>query len=214
MVKEKAVNILEKTKQDMMVFKTYVEFAIAATKKHWLKKQYGMTQQDVIDMFMDQGGVCKICGVSPHLDNEKYKLHIDHCHETGNVRALLCSACNKALGFINDREDLALSMYNYLLTNKHGEQNMARLTRKQEATKPLIQPTLQCLSPRDAVAVEIALEWVRAKGTIRADVVPGIISVANAFAEGLGWQKAKKSAKQVAEEILDGNTDMETENAY
>lgn len=90
---------------------------------------------------------------------------------------------------------------------------MARLSKKPSVSEVVTKPTLQMLIPRDAVAVELALEYVRAKGTIQPDVVKRLLDTANAIAEGLGWQKPKKSAKQVAEEILDGNTDMETENA-
>lgn len=88
---------------------------------------------------------------------------------------------------------------------------MARLSKKPSVSDVVTKPTLQMLIPRDAVAVELALEYVRAKGTIQPDVVKRLLDTANAIAEGLGWQKAKKSAKQVAEEILDGNIDQETE---
>lgn len=90
---------------------------------------------------------------------------------------------------------------------------MARLSKKPSVSEIVTKPTLQMLSPRDAVAVELALEYVRAKGTIQPDVVKRLLDTANAIAEGLGWQKAKKSAKQVAEEILDGNNNAEIENA-
>lgn len=90
---------------------------------------------------------------------------------------------------------------------------MARLSKKPSVSDVVTKPTLQMLSPRDAVAVELALEYVRAKGTIQPDVVKRLLDTANAIAEGLGWQKAKKSAKQVAEEILDGNNNAEIENA-
>jgi len=90
---------------------------------------------------------------------------------------------------------------------------MARLSKKPSVSEVVTKPTLQMLIPRDAVAVELALEYVRAKGTIQPDVVKRLLDTANAIAEGLGWQKAKKSAKQVAEEILDGNNNAEIENA-
>lgn len=88
---------------------------------------------------------------------------------------------------------------------------MARLSKKPSASEVLTKPTLQLLSPRDAVAVELALEYVRNKGTIQVDVVQRLLDTANAIAEGLGWQKPKKSAKQVAEETIDGVIDLETE---
>jgi hypothetical protein len=88
---------------------------------------------------------------------------------------------------------------------------MARLSRKPSVSEVLTKPTLQLLSPRDAVAVELALEYVRNKGTIQVDVVGRLLDTANAIAEGLGWQKPKKSAKQVAEETIDGVIDLDTE---
>lgn len=88
---------------------------------------------------------------------------------------------------------------------------MARLSRKPSVSEVLTKPTLQLLSPRDAVAVELALEYVRNKGTIQVDVVQRLLDTANAIAEGLGWQKPKKSAKQVAEETIDGIIDPEAE---
>ena len=88
---------------------------------------------------------------------------------------------------------------------------MARLSKKPSVSEVLTKPTLQMLSPRDAVAVELALEYVRNKGTIQVDVVQRLLDTANAIAEGLGWQKPKKSAKQVAEETMDGIIDQETE---
>jgi hypothetical protein len=88
---------------------------------------------------------------------------------------------------------------------------MARLSKKPSVSEVLTKPTLQLLSPRDAVAVELALEYVRNKGTIQVDVVQRLLDTANAIAEGLGWQKPKKSAKQVAEETIDGIIDPEAE---
>ena len=88
---------------------------------------------------------------------------------------------------------------------------MARLSKKPSVSEVLTKPTLQLLSPRDAVAVELALEYVRNKGTIQVDVVQRLLDTANAIAEGLGWQKPKKSAKQVAEETIDGIIDSEAE---
>ena len=89
---------------------------------------------------------------------------------------------------------------------------MARLSKKPSVSEVLTKPTLQLLIPRDAVAVELALEYVRNKGTIQVDVVQRLLDTANAIAEGLGWQKPKKSAKQVAEETMDGIIDSENGN--
>ena len=46
-------------------------------------------------MLEQQDGLCAICGVAPAV-------HVDHDHETGQVRALLCFNCNGGLGQFKD----------------------------------------------------------------------------------------------------------------
>lgn len=60
-----------------------------------LKSIYGITPEQYTQMLADQGGGCAICGreawgVRP--------LAVDHCHESGRVRAILCMTCNRMLG--------------------------------------------------------------------------------------------------------------------
>lgn len=70
---------------------------------------YGLTESDFDEMFEAQGGRCAICYEIP----EKI-LCVDHDHETGKVRALLCDPCNKALGHVNDNMNILKNMINYL----------------------------------------------------------------------------------------------------
>src|SRR6266508_7031334 len=64
-----------------------------------------------------QGGGCAICGDVP-----KGRLVVDHEHETGRVRGLLCSACNVALGFFKDDPRRLASAANYLQgAGPHGQ---------------------------------------------------------------------------------------------
>lgn len=44
-------------------------------------------------------GQCEICGVS---FSDQVKICIDHCHDSGHVRGLLCGKCNSMLGFARD----------------------------------------------------------------------------------------------------------------
>lgn len=81
-----------------------------------LKKAYGITSNDYDAMLLKQNGVCAICH---QVDNTKHRywtnrLHVDHCHQTGIVRGLLCWRCNISLGRIGDDPELALSMAAYL----------------------------------------------------------------------------------------------------
>lgn len=59
-------------------------------------------------MVMRQEGRCAICRTGEE------KLHVDHDHETGKVRALLCSYCNRGLGQFRDRIPVILAAADYL----------------------------------------------------------------------------------------------------
>lgn len=45
---------------------------------------------------------------------QKYKLHVDHCHQTGKIRGLLCQKCNMALGLLNDSVEILETAIRYL----------------------------------------------------------------------------------------------------
>ncbi len=69
------------------------------TRGHNLRR-YGVTVQDYDNMYIEQGGCCAICGT--HQSKLKLRLGIDHNHETGSIRGLLCNNCNTALGLMKD----------------------------------------------------------------------------------------------------------------
>ncbi len=54
-------------------------------------KKYGLTPAKYRAMLRLQGGTCAICGRPPR----SIRLHVDHNHKTGKVRALLCYFCNR-----------------------------------------------------------------------------------------------------------------------
>lgn len=64
----------------------------AKKKTLWL---YELTVAEYEAMFAKQNGLCKIC-------RKEKATAVDHCHETGKIRGLLCLACNKGLGFFRD----------------------------------------------------------------------------------------------------------------
>lgn len=80
-------------------------------QKYWphLTKSQALVEWQ--KMYDRQSGLCKICKSSKPLD-------VDHDHETGKVRALLCNGCNTALGRIEDNFDTALGLAKYLLEFK------------------------------------------------------------------------------------------------
>lgn len=73
-------------------------------REYSYKKVYGLPQGGYQKMFAAQGGKCAICdGQETSTRNGKIKLlAVDHCHETGEVRGLLCALCNASLGGFKD----------------------------------------------------------------------------------------------------------------
>lgn len=77
---------------------------------------YGISAHEYLGLLEAQGGVCAICG------NPETKIHkgapillsVDHNHETGEIRGLLCSACNMGLGSFRDDRDLLQKAADYL----------------------------------------------------------------------------------------------------
>ncbi len=65
---------------------------------HLLRK-FGITVDQYDEMLVAQGGGCAICGRAPRPD---ISLHVDHEHDTGKVRGLLCFPCNQSLGLLAD----------------------------------------------------------------------------------------------------------------
>ena len=63
-------------------------------------------------MLENQNGVCAICLNSC---NSGMRLAVDHCHETGKVRQLLCRRCNQSIGKFNDDPILLQKAVDYLL---------------------------------------------------------------------------------------------------
>lgn len=72
-------------------------------RAHQLLTKFGMTQADYDALLAKQGGGCAICSAVEPGDRWNQHLHVDHDHETGAVRGLLCQFCNVMLG--NGRDD-------------------------------------------------------------------------------------------------------------
>lgn len=91
---------------------------VTKDKKYSLSKRYGLTVQGYAYLGELQGWACAICGMKFNDASRASWAHVDHCHKSGKTRGLLCNGCNRALGFIQDRPDVALSMANYLIKHR------------------------------------------------------------------------------------------------
>lgn len=63
--------------------------------------RYGLTLKGFNQKLQEQGGVCAICSTDP-TNGTPQRWHVDHCHETRAVRAILCHACNAKLAAVED----------------------------------------------------------------------------------------------------------------
>lgn len=79
------------------------------TRAYHLKSKFDITQDDYDRMLDDQGSACAICGTSY---DKTY--HVDHDHDTGEVRGLLCDCCNRGLGYFKDNPSIMASAITYL----------------------------------------------------------------------------------------------------
>lgn len=86
---------------------------------------YGLTAERYREMLAAQRDSCAICLTRPV---RRFELVIDHNHETGEVRGLLCSACNTALGFFKDSPGRLAAALDYLRERGHyGEPEYGEL---------------------------------------------------------------------------------------
>ena len=87
-----------------------------------LKHRYGITLADYNRMAEEQGGKCAVCREPPSRANTRShwrgKLCVDHCHDSGKVRGLLCNDCNLAIGYAKT-ESIALAIVGYFRLH-HG----------------------------------------------------------------------------------------------
>jgi DNA-binding sugar fermentation-stimulating protein len=81
-----------------------------------LRAKYGVSRMDFELMEMRQGGLCAICKKPCSVGQ---RLGVDHCHETGKIRGLLCRKCNVGLGFFMDNPRLLQAAIVYL--DRHSD---------------------------------------------------------------------------------------------
>lgn len=81
-------------------------------KSRNLLRDFGITLNDYNNLLNKQNGKCAICNGEPNSKNKT--LGVDHCHNTGRVRGLLCDKCNRGLGLFLDNIDLLGKAIKYL----------------------------------------------------------------------------------------------------
>lgn len=80
-------------------------------RRNYFKRTYGITLEEYDEMVAAQGGVCAICGGGP---GRYPRLCVDHDHETGVIRGLLCNDCNRGIGLLGDNPTTVAAAAAYL----------------------------------------------------------------------------------------------------
>ncbi len=81
-----------------------------------IKRKYNLSLEKYINMLEKQHYKCLICGISEK--DISSKLAVDHDHESGKVRGLLCNKCNSAIGLLKEDPKLLIKAAEYLNNNK------------------------------------------------------------------------------------------------
>jgi hypothetical protein len=70
-----------------------------AMRDLYYRRNFGITADEVDALLAGQGGKCAICdGVSARAEG----WHVDHNHETGQIRGVLCQRCNHGIGLLEE----------------------------------------------------------------------------------------------------------------
>ena len=119
------------------------------TAKTWrdtnLRRTYGITESEYDQLFLEQNNQCLLCGKNPEeWSKDAYvgagpgnrpvkhrKFCVDHCHDTGKIRGILCWNCNNGLGQFKDNPEVLRKAADYIEINvklvsrigKTGSQN-------------------------------------------------------------------------------------------
>ncbi len=78
-----------------------------------MKRNYGITLEVYDRMYEQQNGLCAICRL-PQLSKRNTRFCVDHDHDTGQVRGLLCDSCNRGIGLLKDDPRLLENAAQYL----------------------------------------------------------------------------------------------------
>lgn len=85
-------------------------YCVPCFKAYRLLKTYGITIEQYDALISAQNGCCAVCGGSG--DGKPW--HVDHCHDTGKVRGILCALCNRGIGHFRESAALLRAAADYL----------------------------------------------------------------------------------------------------
>lgn len=91
------------------------EVFVDPSRRAHLRRSYGITPERYDEMRGIQNDLCAICKrPGKPRARQRYALHVDHDHQTGAVRGLLCAECNSILGNAKDSKEVLMAAIEYL----------------------------------------------------------------------------------------------------
>jgi hypothetical protein len=87
----------------------YKERRKQSSRKWYLKSTHNITEDQYAKLFNEGSEQCWIC-----KQFTEYSLNVDHNHQTGQIRGLLCGKCNRALGLFQDNKNIIRAAAKYL----------------------------------------------------------------------------------------------------
>lgn len=103
-----------------------------AQRHYGRKRYYGLTGEQYGAMLAEQKGCCAICSrpETAMVNGSPKAMHVDHCHETGMIRALLCNNCNPMLGHAKDNPETLRIAADYIERHAKRSENVIFITGK------------------------------------------------------------------------------------
>lgn len=98
-------------------YRTLNRFKVALTQSYHAAKKYGYKPCSASIELLSKAfsGVCDICGIAEEKCDKK--LHLDHCHASGDFRGWLCRKCNSMIGNALDKTETLVKGIWYLKFN-------------------------------------------------------------------------------------------------
>lgn len=106
--------------------RAYYHRTARASKNKRLKTRYGVTIEWFDTKVKEQNNLCESCGnpekAKDHRTGIRRSLSVDHDHDTGAVRGLLCAHCNAILGALETHYEIVRQLNRYV--KKYGKNNL------------------------------------------------------------------------------------------
>ena len=112
---------------------------MATLWRRHLQTKYGLTEDKYYELLQEQNYVCAICGAA-EADSKRKKFCVDHCHDTGVVRGLLCFGCNTMLGNAQDDPEILQNAIDYLKKFPKTVAPVVESKSKEETCDPALKP--------------------------------------------------------------------------